>query len=58
VKALFLEEGVAPTAALASAVAGALDACARWHGTPRVVVGRCSPPSFARLLRQAVKGGD
>ena len=58
VKALFLEEGVAPTGALASAVAGALDACARWHGTPRVVVGRCSPPQFGRLLRQAVKSGD
>ncbi len=58
VKALFLEDGVAPTAAIASAVADAIRRCAAWHGTPRVAVGRCRPAPFARLLRQAVKGGD
>ncbi|NCT68298.1 MAG: winged helix-turn-helix domain-containing protein [Rhodanobacteraceae bacterium] len=54
VKALYLEDGVAPTSALAAALAEALGRCADWHGTPQVRIGRCEPAVFARLLRAAI----
>lgn len=54
VKALYLESGVAPTAALAAALAEAIRRCADWHATPRVTVGRCDPPSFRRELLAAM----
>lgn len=38
VRALWLEPGVQPTVELAAAVAEAVRACARWHGTPQVMV--------------------
>lgn len=54
VKVLYLEDGVAPTARLAQAVAGAILASARWHATPAVKVGRCEPRSFRRELQAAI----
>ncbi|HEX7113370.1 MAG TPA: crosslink repair DNA glycosylase YcaQ family protein [Mizugakiibacter sp.] len=55
VHALYLEEGVAPEAPLAAALAQALRACADWHGTPRVALRRCEPRAFASTLRAALK---
>ncbi len=54
VKALYLEEGVEPTPALAEDMAAAIDASARWHGTPKVRIGRCRPAGFARPLKAAL----
>ncbi|GAA5080284.1 winged helix-turn-helix domain-containing protein [Lysobacter panacisoli] len=51
VKALYVEEGIDADDALAVHVARAIDDCARWHGTPRVTLGRVRPASFARLVR-------
>jgi uncharacterized protein len=50
VKALYLEPGVPVTDALARDVAGALNACAAWHGTPEVVVRHSDPPELAEAL--------
>lgn len=50
VKALYLEPGVPVTDELARDVAGALHACAAWHGTPEVVVRQSDPPEFAEAL--------
>jgi hypothetical protein len=55
IKALFLEPGVEIDAALSADVARAIQACADWHGTPRVVVRRGNPPDFARRLRLQLK---
>jgi uncharacterized protein len=54
VKALHLEPGVRPGAALVADLAGALQATARWHGTPRVDVRRTVPGSLRRPLRSLV----
>ncbi len=54
VKALYLEDGVTPDESLATDVARAIDDCARWHGTPRVTLGRCRPAAFTRLLKSAL----
>jgi uncharacterized protein YcaQ len=54
VRALYLEEGVVEDEALARAVADALRDCASWHGTPEVVVGRCTPRAFKRVLQAAL----
>ena len=55
VHAVHLEPGVDADAALASAIAVALQACADWHGTPRVKVVRSDPRAFAALLRSALR---
>ncbi|MEO6688622.1 MAG: crosslink repair DNA glycosylase YcaQ family protein [Dokdonella sp.] len=55
VKALFLEDGVVVTAALADAVAEAIQRCAEWHATPQVRIERCDPKSFRADLREALK---
>lgn len=55
VKALFLEEGVAPAAELLADLADALVETARWHGTPRVRLGRCRPVALAAPLRLALR---
>lgn len=55
VKALHLEDGVAPDDGLAADLAGALVECAAWHGTPKVVVWRTEPRAFAKALRGAVR---
>jgi uncharacterized protein YcaQ len=54
VRALHLEAGVRTTAALIADLAQALDACARWHRTPEVVVSRASPPAVRRSLTAAL----
>jgi uncharacterized protein len=52
VRSLHLEPGVAPEDEdLACALAGALQACARWHKTPKVVIRKSAPRGFAKLVR-------
>ena len=51
VKALYLEEGETPTPAWIADVAEAIAATARWHGTPKIRLGRCRPASVAAALR-------
>ncbi len=55
VKALFLEAGVAPTPALADALADALQRCADWHATPQVKLDSCDPKGFRRVLQDALR---
>ncbi len=55
VKALFLEDGVEPSEALADSIARAIRNCAQWHATPEVRVVRCTPRSFNRPLQQALR---
>jgi uncharacterized protein YcaQ len=50
VKSLHLEEGVRTSAALLDDLARAIAACARWHGTPEVVVRRTAPAGLRREL--------
>ncbi len=50
VKALRLEEGVRPSAALLRDLGRALGDCARWHGTPEVELRRTVPASVRRPL--------
>jgi uncharacterized protein YcaQ len=54
VRALHLEAGVRTTATLLADLAQAIDACARWHRTPEVVVSRTSPPGARRALAAAL----
>lgn len=54
VKALYLQEDVAPDEALAVEIARAIDDCARWHETPLVKLGRCRPAGFGKLLKAAL----
>jgi uncharacterized protein len=54
VKALYLEAGTAPTAALVTDIAGALREAADWHGTPEVQIRRTVPAALsAPLAREA-----
>lgn len=55
VKALFLEDGVEPSQALADSIARAIQTCAEWHGTPDVRVVRCTPRVFKRTLQAALR---
>lgn len=55
IKALYLEQGVTPDAALARDLARAIHDCARWHGTPRLRLGRCEPRAFGANLRAALQ---
>jgi uncharacterized protein len=54
VKALHLEEGVAATPHLVDQLAGALIACARWHGTPQVQIAATDPVPLGPALEQAI----
>jgi uncharacterized protein YcaQ len=54
VKALHLEPGVRPSAALLADVARAIRECASWHETPDVEVTRTFPASVRRRLRSLV----
>ena len=54
VKALYLEDGVEVSEALADAVALAIKRCAEWHETPEVAIGRCAPGKFKLPLKQAL----
>ncbi|MEP7097730.1 MAG: crosslink repair DNA glycosylase YcaQ family protein, partial [Dokdonella sp.] len=58
VKAMFLESDAAPTQALATALAAAIQRCADWHATPRVSIGRCKPNAFRRELQVALLPRD
>ncbi|KAB8141507.1 winged helix-turn-helix domain-containing protein [Chloroflexia bacterium SDU3-3] len=55
-KALHLEPGVQPTAQLLTDLAGAIRACAAWHGTPQVQLGISDPPELAALLQPLLVG--
>jgi len=55
IKQLFLEPKIPVDAALVADVAQTIQACADWHGTPRVVLRKGNPAEFVRLLRAAVK---
>jgi uncharacterized protein YcaQ len=54
VKALYLERDVTPDEELIVDCAGAIQRCAEWHETPRVVVRRASPKTLAPMLRSAL----
>jgi uncharacterized protein len=56
IKALFLEEGVAPTERMLMELARTIAAMAAWHGTPKIRLGRCSPASMAPALRRQWRG--
>jgi uncharacterized protein YcaQ len=58
VKALYLEPGVKPREALLRDVAGAIAACASWHGTPEVRFRRTSPREVGRALAMLVGRGQ
>ncbi len=58
VKALYLEEGENPTAEWVADVAEAIAASARWHGTPKVRLGRCRPANVAAALRAHWRATD
>jgi uncharacterized protein YcaQ len=55
VKALHLEPGIKPDAALIEDLAGALLDCAAWHKTPEILVRRSDPPNLAAPLEAATK---
>ncbi len=55
VRALYLEDGVAPSAALAADLARTLLDCARWHGTPTLQLARCHARGLAAPLRAALR---
>lgn len=55
VRALHLEPGVRPGAALVEDVAGALYECAGWHNTPEVVLRQSDPPNLAAALEDAIR---
>jgi uncharacterized protein YcaQ len=54
-RALHLEAGVQLDAQDWEELARELQACADWHGTPKVVVGKSDPPGAALSLRKALK---
>lgn len=54
VKAIYLEPDVKPDDALARDLAAAIQACADWHATPKVVVRRSSPRELMKSLRAAL----
>ncbi len=55
VRALHLEPAVKLTDALIRDLAGALQRCAHWHGTPEIVIRRSGPPLMAELLQAAIR---
>ena len=57
VKSLHLELGTEADDRLVKKLAGALRACARWHGTPEVMVRRSDPRGLAGSLQAAVGDG-
>jgi uncharacterized protein YcaQ len=59
VKALYLEPETKIGDDLVADLAAAIQACANWHQTPRVVVRRADPNALVKLLRTALAaGGD
>jgi uncharacterized protein YcaQ len=54
IKELYLEPGIDIDADLIADVAGAIQASANWHGTPRVVVRRSKPAALRKQLLAAI----
>jgi uncharacterized protein len=54
VRALYLEPGVRADDALVRDVAGALQECADWHGTPEVVIRAADPPEVGDRIGAAL----
>jgi uncharacterized protein len=54
VKALYLEAGTVPTAALVTDIAGALREAADWHGTPEVQIRRTVPAGLRSPLSREI----
>jgi uncharacterized protein YcaQ len=54
VKKIFLEPKVEIDEGLVADLAAAIRACADWHATSRVVVGRCDPVALLKPLRMAL----
>jgi len=57
IKSLHLEEGVRASA-VAADVAEAIVACARWHGTPAVVLRRTWPAGSRAALARALRAAE
>ncbi len=55
IRALHLEEGVEVTGELSAALAEALKACGRWHGTPEVQIRSSNPPEVAEQIRAVLR---
>ena len=55
VKAFYLQPGVVLDDCLAPDLAGAIQACANWHGTPAVRITHASPQRAAAALRRALR---
>ena len=55
VKSIHLEPGIEANTKRVDAIAGAIQACADWHGTPEVVVRRSDPRSLTASLRSALQ---
>jgi uncharacterized protein YcaQ len=58
VKAIYLEAEIVADSELVGDIACAIDACARWHRTPNVVVRRSDPKGFAKQLRAQLKSSS
>ena len=58
VKTLYVEEGEMPAEDWVADVAQAIAVTARWHGTPKVRLGRCRPANVAAALRAHWRGMD
>jgi uncharacterized protein YcaQ len=56
IKALYLQPGVRPSAALARRLIHAIKACAHWHDTPQIRVSQVAPADFAAVLREQLAG--
>ena len=50
VRNLVLEPGVEPDLALVEDLRTTIQACATWHGTPRIQVVRSAPPELSKML--------
>lgn len=51
---IWLEDGVAQTPALIEGIAGAIEDCAAWHETPRVLIERGQPKGLAAMVKAAL----
>jgi uncharacterized protein YcaQ len=55
IKALYLEPDIEPDELLVQDIAEVVQACARWHGTPEVVVERTEPGSVRTQLNATIE---
>lgn len=55
VKSMYLEPGVELSSTLDAALATAIAACAHWHETPRVRIGKGQPQALSARLRAALR---